>query len=164
MPKTLSELSTAQWGPTIWKLLHIAASRIGCGVDIIDTDSANAFYFVINRLNEVLPCAECKSHTKAYISSHKFDPRTLTGFELRLYIEQWLLDFHNAVRSRKGQPIIVGNVEEYHNLWRPQNFLPCDEEALTLYFNYGKTYHIIDVGKFINWNVQLKRLRLLLKM
>ena len=162
MAPYLTELTVEQWGPTVWKLLHIIATRVGKGDAMIDADAANGLYFTINRLYEVLPCQECQRHARTYIAEHKFNPRGLEGVALRSYVEQWLLDFHNAVRARKSQPIIVGNVEEYEALWSAQRFLPCDDEALTLYFNYGKMFKIIDLVKFTSWFNQLKRLRLLL--
>ena len=162
MAPYLTELTVEQWGPTVWKLLHVLASRVGGSGEAIDADAANGLFFVINQLPDILPCADCARHARAYLYEHKFAPRGLLGAELQTYVETWLLTFHNAVRTRKGQAILVNNVTEYHNLWLPQRILPCDDEALTLFFNYGKMYKIIDLTKFTRWNNQLKRLRLLL--
>ena len=162
MAPYLTELTVEQWGPTVWKLVHVLSSRLGEAGEMGDADAANGMFFVVNRLYEVLPCADCQRHAREYIAEYKFAPRGLTGAVLRNYVEKWLLDFHNAVRVRKAQPILVSTVEEYHELWRPQRFLPCEDEALTLYFNYGKMFKIVDLSKITSWLNQLKRLRLLL--
>lgn len=162
MAPYLTELTVEQWGPAFWKVLHILASRMGSDVEITDADAANGMYFVVNQLPDVLPCADCAKHARTYIYEHKFNPRGLFGSTLRTYVEDWLLHFHNSVRVRKGQPILLRNVEEYHAVWSPQRMIKCDYDGLTLYFNYGKMYKIIDIPKFKVWNNQFQRLRLLL--
>ena len=161
MAPYLTELTVEQWGPAVWKLLHVLSTRIGGGDEVTDADAANMMFFVVNQLPDVLPCAECARHARDYLFEHKFGPRGLLGTRLRTYIETWLLEFHNAVRTRKSQPILISDVGAYHDLWSSQRVLPCDDEALTLFFNYGKMFKIIDLTKFTRWNNQLKRLRLL---
>lgn len=162
MTPYLTELTVEKWGPTVWKLLHVLSSRIGGADETQDADAANMMFFMINQLPDVLPCKDCSAHARVYLAEHKFGPRGLVGAQLRTHVETWLLEFHNAVRVRKGQPIIVADIGAYHDLWSAQRVLPCDDEALTLFFNYGKMYKIIDLTKFTRWNNQLKRLRLLL--
>ena len=163
MPKYLTEASVDAWGPPIWKLLHVLSTRLGSKDEgWCDADAAVGFYFVINQLYKVLPCAECQLHAKNYLATHKFDPRGLIGDHLRNYVEMWLLDFHNAVRIRKSQDIIIKTVEMYHTFWSMQNILPCEDAELKLYFDYGKMYKIIRVDDFARWANQLTRLRLLL--
>lgn len=161
MPPYLTELANPEWGPIFWKLLHVLSTRIGGADEVTDADAANAIYYVINTLYDVLPCPECQTHTRAYLAENKFNPRPLRGAALRTYVEQWLLDFHNSVRARTGKPIEVTTVAEYHALWAPQKFQKCDNDKLTLFFNYGKTHLVIKVPNFHRWNDQLKRLRLL---
>ena len=162
MAPYLTELTVEQWGPTFWKVLHIMTSRLGSDNEVTDADAANGMFFVVNQLPDVLPCADCARHARTYLSEYKFNPRGLYGDTLRLYVEDWMLQFHNSVRTRKGQPILVNNVKEYHTLWRPQSMIKCDYDALTLYFNYGKMYKIVDLARFTRWNNQFQRLRLLL--
>jgi hypothetical protein len=162
MPKSLSELTVDIWGPKYWKLLHVLASRVGTGDEIMDGDIANGFTFMISGLPDALPCNECKSHARTYLFENRFKPQGLIGTALRNYIEKWLLDFHNSVRVRKGQPILIDNVEMYHTLWSPQKFLTCDDEEMKLYFDYGRTYGIITPTNLTKWLNQVKRLRLIL--
>ena len=161
MPPYLTELANPEWGPVYWKLFHILATRIGYADEMTDTDAANAFFYLINSLHQIVPCADCQNHTRTYLSEQKFDPRGLVGAPLRNYVETWLLNFHNAVRTRMGKPILVSTVEEYHALWRPQKFLPCDEEKYKLFVAYGKTYLVVQVMNFKRWNMQLTKLRIM---
>lgn len=162
MPKELTDLTVETWGPIFWKLLHMLSTRVGNAGEIGDADAATWFSFVINGLPTVLPCASCQEHTRTYLKEHKFDPRGFNDAALRIYIEKWLLDFHNAVRERKSQPIIVETVEAYELIWRTAEFKPCDNESLELFFKYGKMYHVIEVANISRWLAHLKRLRLLL--
>jgi hypothetical protein len=127
---------------------------------MVDADAANGMYFLINHLHEVIPCKECQNHAKLYLQSNRFDPRLRIGVDLRNYTMNWLMDFHNAVRARKSQPIIVSNVEAYFELWRTQKFETVDDKDIILYFNYGKMYHIINPTNLSRWNNQLRRIRL----
>jgi hypothetical protein len=162
MPKYLTELTVDTWGPTFWKLLHLQATRLGSSDSMKDDDSANNLTYLVNNLHSVLPCKECASHARAYVFEHKFKPRGLYGDALRNYVETYLLNFHNAVRSRKGQPILLTTIAEYHALWVTAKIIPCDEEDLKLYFDYGKTYGILDYTSLTRWLNVFKRQRLLL--
>jgi hypothetical protein len=164
MPKYLSELRAEQWGPSFWKLLHVLSTRMGGGDEMADGDAANYMFFVVNRIHEVIPCLDCQGHAKAYLSSNKFDPRGLNGLALRNYVEKWLMDFHNAVRRRKGAPIVVDNLEAYHAFWRPLRILAADDDSLKDFFGYGKMYKIVRLDNFARWASQLTRLRLLLHL
>jgi hypothetical protein len=162
MPKYLTELTVDTWGPTFWKLLHLQATRLGSSDSMKDDDSANNFAYLVNNLHSVLPCKECASHARTYVFEHKFKPRGFQGETLRTYVESYLLNFHNAVRTRKGQPILLSTIAEYHATWVGAEIIPCDEEDLKLFLDYGKTYGILDYTSLTRWLNVFKRQRLLL--
>ncbi len=168
MPKYLTELTVDTWGPLFWKLLHLQATRLGQlnrfgAVDpMVDEDSANNFTYLLNNLHAVLPCKECGAHARAYVLANKFKPRGLQGDALRTYVETYLLTFHNAVRARKGQPITITTVAEYHATWATAKIISCDEEDLKLILDYGKTYGILDYTSLTKWLNVFRRQRLLL--
>jgi len=162
MPKYLTELTVDTWGPTFWKLLHVTATRLGGGDLMVDEDAANNMTYLLQHLHEVLPCKDCQAHAKTYVFEHKFKPRGLYGADLRTYVETYLLNFHNAVRTRKGQPILITSIEEYHAAWSTVKIIPCDEEDLKLFFDYGKTYGILNYASLTLWLNVFKRQRLLL--
>jgi hypothetical protein len=162
MPKSLTELTVDTWGPTFWKLLHLTATRMGSDNAMVDDDAVNNMMWMVNYLHEILPCKECQGHAKAYVFEHKFKPRGLYGSDLRAYVETYLMNFHNAVRTRKGQPVIIKTIDAYHTVWSVAKIIPCDEEDLKLYFDYGKTYGILNYVSLTRWLNVFKRQRLLL--
>jgi hypothetical protein len=162
MPKYLTELTVDTWGPTFWKLLHLQATLMGRGDPMVDDDSANNLNFLILNLHTILPCKECGAHAKAYIFEHKFKPRGLVGEPLRSYVETYLINFHNAVRVRKGQPVLISTIDQYHATWSTEKIIPCDDEDLKLYFDYGKTYGILEYTSLTRWLNVFRRQRLLL--
>lgn len=123
----------AEWGPILWKYLHCLAEKIGnTGNKIVDTDQANYFEQMLQTLPQIIPCQECQQHSAAYISSNPIPQlKGLYGEDLRNVARVWLFNFHNNVRSSKGQPIIVSNIQEcintYANCFIPQ----CEFTALT---------------------------------
>lgn len=92
------------WGPALWSVLHCLASKTGrSGNQRIDSDEARYFENIIDQLYTVLPCAECQTHCKEYLSGpgrlHRW--RGIYGESLRNAISTWLSDFHNAVRVKQ---------------------------------------------------------------
>lgn len=102
------------WGPILWKYLHCIAENLGfSGNSIVDTDQANYVETVITTLHLILPCQECQSHTLSYIILHPFPSlKGLRGDVLRSTVRIWLFQFHNNVRTMKGQQIIIHTAEE----------------------------------------------------
>lgn len=97
-----------QWGPILWKYLHGLAEKIGMTSNIIDVDQANYIETIITTLHLIIPCTDCQAHTASYISLNPFPTlKGLHGEQLRSTVRNWLFDFHNAVRTIKGQPILL---------------------------------------------------------
>jgi hypothetical protein len=86
--KPLEVVDTAIWGPSVWRILHVAAER---GV------SAPLLLSAIRALDGALPCPECREHYHAWLD---YTPPPGTTEEIR----RWLLDLHNDVnvRTNKG--------------------------------------------------------------
>jgi hypothetical protein len=103
-----------QWGPVLWKFLHCLTENIGLsGSTIVDTDQANYMETIITMLPLIVPCNECQAHAASYLASHPLP--TLKGLyhhQLRDTIRIWLFEFHNAVRTQKGQEIMIHTPEE----------------------------------------------------
>jgi len=100
-----SLLPPTQWGPILWKYLHIIAEKIGqSGNKIMDADQANYVKTLITMLPFILPCQDCQNHSEAYIAAYPFPSLKDTyGTTLRDAVRLWLFTFHNHVRSMKGQ-------------------------------------------------------------
>ena len=115
MGKDGSQISDAdEWGPILWKYLHCLAEKIcTSGNKITDADQANHMEVLLNTLHLIIPCTECQSHAAQYIASNPIPPlKSLSSSEVHNATRHWLFTFHNVVRTRKGQEIIVHNLDE----------------------------------------------------
>lgn len=103
-----------EWGPVVWKYLHCLAEKVGTsGNNMVDTDLATHIETLINTLHLILPCTECQMHAAAYISVNPLQSlKGLSGVILRDTVRNWLFSFHNTVRARNGQEIIIKTVDE----------------------------------------------------
>jgi len=103
-----------QWGPILWKYLHGLAEKIGIsGNSIVSTDQANYIETIITTLHLIIPCTDCQAHTASYISLNPFPSlKGLQGDQLRITVRNWLFNFHNNVRSSKGQQILMNTSDE----------------------------------------------------
>jgi hypothetical protein len=103
-----------EWGPILWKYLHCLSEKLGTsGSHIIDTDQANYMETLLTLLPLILPCLECQAHAAAYVGAHPVPTlKGQYGTDLRGAARNWLFEFHNEVRSRKGQPVILNSPDE----------------------------------------------------
>lgn len=158
---TLTELKVEQWGPLLWKYLHITAERIGCSTNpILEADSANSIQILIQGLPDIIPCPDCQSHARTYLSANKFVTKDLKGCELQTYVRNYLFTFHAAVRARKGQPVIVQTPEACAALYSSMLITGEDEKLMADYFRYALLYRIINSTRYMRWWDIFRRLRL----
>jgi hypothetical protein len=120
-----------EWGPILWKYLHILAERIGTGNAIIDTDQSNYMETLLTMLPLIIPCTECQEHTATYM---KYNPvPSLKGLyknDLREAVRNWLFLFHNEIRIRKEQSIIVDSIEKCIQLYSGVLLQKCEYNFL----------------------------------
>lgn len=153
----------AEWGPILWKFLHCISEKVGAsGNKIVDTDQANYMETIINTLHLVLPCTECQSHAVAYISSNPLPSlKGLQGESLRNTIRNWLLLFHNHVRTTKGQSILIHNLEEYSATYG-NCFVPkCEHTLFIQSVAYAVRQGWVKIDNWRKWYSSSERLRIL---
>jgi hypothetical protein len=157
----LTELKVEQWGPLLWKYLHISAERIGCSSNpILEADSANSIQLLITGLPDIIPCPDCQLHARTYLSTNKFSAKDLKGCELQTYVRNYLFTFHAAIRARKGQPVIVESAEACAALYGPMLITAEDDKNMADYFRHALLYRIINSTKYMRWWDAFRRLRL----
>jgi hypothetical protein len=109
----------AEWGPTLWTYLHSLAERLGgSGSPIVDTDQATYMEVLLQYLPHILPCNECQQHATTYVTQHP--PPALKGLygpALRVTAREWLFSFHQEVRVKKGQPLLLSSSEDCVSLY-----------------------------------------------
>lgn len=112
------DLAVESWGPSYWYIFHVMGEQIGVR-NIADTDAelATRITILIQRLDEVLPCSVCRGHALAYKQAHPFSAAGLTRTALRDAVRGYFFEFHNAVRSAKGQPITVTDPTQLQSMY-----------------------------------------------
>ena len=118
----------AEWGPTLWNYLHILTERLGTsGSPIVDTDQANYMESILQHLPHILPCNECQQHATQYLLDHPVpNLKGLYRDSLRTSVRDWLFAFHQDVRQRKEQPILVTSPEECIAIYRDRTLPKAD--------------------------------------
>ena len=96
----LATLDTSEWGPQLWKALHVAAysSNVGSNLQWWGT--------LLNELQRGIPCPDCRAHYSAWYRSHPLNNRPASFIPLRkiVSVAQWINDLHNDVNRRTGKP------------------------------------------------------------
>lgn len=146
------------WGPVYWKWLHILAERVGRSSSAsLNNEVAYVIKYVVR--NICLPCKGCQAHAKEYLHTHPFNP---TGTSLTEYVRTYLFTFHNAVRTRLEQPILIQSVEECQAYYESMTLQTSDLENLHLYWKYGLHRSMFSPDKYRLWKYQVDRLHLLI--
>jgi hypothetical protein len=158
----VTEISPADWGPLLWKFLHILAERLGrSGIESIDRDEAIALDFIVERLPDVLPCPECQIHARTYIRSHSYTFKNLRGQTLQSAARNYFWSFHNSVRESTGKSVIVATVDDCKQLYQAMEWQKCEMEQAVEYFSFGVHHGIIKTDTYKRWMTQVHKLRLI---
>ena len=89
-------MSPNQWGPPIWMLFHTMAEKVKEeSYPVI----GQQIFAVISQICNNLPCPECTTHAKIFLS--KVKPNQLKN---KNDLKNLLYVFHNAVNARKNKP------------------------------------------------------------
>jgi hypothetical protein len=149
------------WGPALWTILHVLAEY--CGNRGIDMDQARDFEVIVNHLPQVIPCEECQAHTKTYLAGTPFEAiKNAKGpGMLNPYVRLWLLTFHNAVRTQKGQSIDVTTLEQLRTLYGSETIQQCHLGTLTANVNYGIRTGLVKIATWQRWYTLLNRLKVM---
>lgn len=162
--QTMPLASVDTWGPILWKTLHIVGVHIGQHIALDDTTTSLQIKYIVDNLPRMLPCPDCQDHAQTYIDTNPFLPVGKTRNDLTVYVSTYLFEFHNAVRIKKSQPILVNTVEECRALYEHQTLSTFDDQALSTYFRLAVKYHIVRGEVYTRWTTQLRGLRSLLSI
>jgi len=92
-------VQNAEWGPHLWKILHICASR--CGKQFtpqLQRDELRAWIHLLQLTEAIMPCAICRNHYREWRKTHSLE-RLTGGTE---DAEQWLWSLHDEVNQQRG--------------------------------------------------------------
>jgi hypothetical protein len=153
-----------EWGPIVWKYLHCLTEKVGfSGNPIVDADQANHLEFLITTLHLIIPCPECQSHASTYILSHPIPPlKHLRGEELRNTIRNWLFNFHNQVRTMKGQSVIVSSAEACREIYNGCFIPKCEYNLFVQNVAYAARQNWVKIENWRKWYSTSEKIRILL--
>lgn len=156
-------LAPTEWGPILWKYLHCLAEKIGTsGNTVIDTDQANYMETLVTMLPLIIPCTECQGHAAAYLAAHPLPTlKGLYGATLTITVRMWLFEFHNAVRTQKGQPILIETVEGCAALYAGCLVQKCEYMAFIQSVAAAVRQGWVRIENWKKWYSYSERLRIL---
>lgn len=151
-----------EWGPILWKYLHCLAEKIGTsGNPLMDNDHAGYMEILIGNLHQIIPCPECQSHASLYISNNPLPIlRGMKGDILRETVRLWLFNFHNHVRTIKGQPIIVNSVEASRNLYLGCFVPKCEYTLFVQNVGYAVRQNWVKIDIWRKWYSTSEKIRI----
>jgi hypothetical protein len=157
----VDSIDVDEWGPAYWKILHCLSARLGMiGDAISDTDEARFMEYLVGHLGEVIPCEECQGHAAAYIEAHPIRWIGERGPTFRGAVELWLMNFHNDVRGRKGQPIEILDLEAYEAAYIDCKIVDCELDIVARSAKYAIDHNIVRPAAWKRWMTEFRKLRL----
>jgi hypothetical protein len=157
----VDNIDVDEWGPAYWHVLHCLAHKMGAYEDMINCmDQGRLFEYIVGHLGDVLPCSECQSHASDYFRANRLTLVGLRGAALRGTAELWLLNFHNAVRTRKGQEIIVSSIDGLNAIYDTCTIIQCTEDILTRAAKYAIDHNIVKAAAWKRWMMEFRKLKL----
>jgi short-subunit dehydrogenase len=95
-----------------------------------------------------------------YLVANPFEPVKNVA-TLSVYVRTWLLTFHNAVRTRNGQPIDITTLEQLDELYKTDTIQKCQINTLVANVNYGIRNGILKAEPWKRWFTLLNRLKVM---
>jgi len=108
-PQDINYPPTGEWGPLTWTLLHSLAEKAGLQTDILfQIDELRSWYALLNSIENMLPCTNCREHYKEWFEIHKLpNIKKLKYTDFNVLIRTWLLNLHNDINTRTNKPLFV---------------------------------------------------------
>jgi hypothetical protein len=160
----LDSSNPADWGPCIWFSLHCLTEKIGkSGNAIIDADQGITMKFLIQNLQNILPCQVCQGHARAYVESHSLDfLNILKGEALQTNLRDWLFTFHNAVRIRTQSTLDFTTTDQVKSHYEKCTLDKEFTNNLSRYVTFAVQQGWVKLDNWKRWVVQFNRLKLLI--
>ena len=94
---------TADWGPSLWTLLHGLGERAGQG--IMAADEVREWQKFIKATGDMLPCDHCRAHYARFFAVNPpTQLNTVAVGMLRPWVRSWFYTLHNEVNVENKKP------------------------------------------------------------
>lgn len=153
------------WGPQLWFILHYFSIKIGKIPELIG-DYRQGMKMIIDWLPTIIPCTTCQEHCKLYLSANSTEYwATISDMDtLKAAIQTWLIDFHNAVRTRKGQPIIITTLADLATEYDDKTLEECRIKTVADNVLFGIRTGKVKMDQWKRWLKQFNTLKIMLSL
>jgi hypothetical protein len=88
-----------EWGPTVWKIIHIISEQLGKNTNTIMQKDEMTYYKAFQRkIYYILPCKICREHYKEQYKNIKDIEYT----NFKTYSKTFYLNLHNEINLRNS--------------------------------------------------------------
>lgn len=88
-----------EWGPTLWKIIHIVSEQLGKNTNIIMQKDEMTYYKAFQRkIYYILPCKICREHYKEYMKNIK----DIEYSDFKKDSKTFYLNLHNELNLRNS--------------------------------------------------------------
>ena len=107
------------WGPRLWEVLHKIGyhyENTSPATEILRRDARRELDWIINHLDTIVPCPECRHHIESHIKRYPIVSEKNIG--------RWIWNLHESVNEQLGKPKgpsyeeIVISKGNLHSLWK----------------------------------------------
>ena len=156
-----------EWGPHVWRVLHICAERSGKQPNqMLHMDEVRAFIHILKLLEGILPCPLCQKHYREWQMKYplkKFmDKRNPTEFHESMKF--WLWNLHDSINADRGvDRIPMADALAPYTEMNTTHFQEALNNLLEV-LNRAKLQRLIDGIHLREWLAQLSLLRKMLRV
>ena len=153
-----------EWGPHMWAILHVCAEHTGAyTTEIMMMDQIRAFISLLRHTEDILPCAMCKNHYRAWRLAHPLEKfLQYRGAPLKEAIRGWLWELHDSVNMRRELPEeLRPTLEAVPPMYESKTSQDLQEHVTTLskVLQTAILYRQVDPVSVANWKRSLGVLR-----
>jgi len=148
-----------EWGPHVWKILHICSEKLGKNTtQITQMDEIRAYNTFIYKLLYVLPCNTCKEHYNKYIMKYRKD---VPYNELKKYGRNFYYNLHEDVNRRNNSTSFPYESLSIYESVSKKELNEIIKEFVQL-FNKYIIYHYINTKALNEFMLSIRMLRIII--
>ena len=160
-------MNNSEWGPHLWKILHITAEKCGTQPSyLLHMDEIRAWIALIEIVEAILPCPLCQKHYREWRKTNPLR-RLLeerTGSSFQLAARTWLWRLHDTVNAQRG--VARFSLDEALELYSTLGSTDLQQalEKLLEVLERAKLQRLIDGAYIREWRKRLATLRVLIRV
>jgi len=145
-----------EWGPTLWKILHIVSEQLGKNTNlVIQNDEMTYFKAFQRKVYFILPCKICREHYKEEMKNIKDIQYT----NFKIYGKTFYLNIHNNVNKRNSTKLYTFEDLDIYKDYKKEDLDNIVREFATLYRKYTNLHYIAydELNNFTRLLIVLRR-------